>query len=302
MKGLRTAVVGYGKLGRTCARALLAADDLQLAGFVRRPETVAETRDPAFAAYPAETHVRELQAVDAALICVPNRWAPELALDLLEHGTPIVECAELHGEAFERHKQELDRVARVRKVAAIVGAGWDPGALSLLQGVFQLLTPHGHTVSSRRAGVVLHHTTVARSVHGVRDALATEGEGVDGAPQRYVYLELEPGADETQVERALRADPLFVNTETFVFVVPSIGELEDEEHGLLLQRRGRAAGIDHQSLLFEGRFSKTALSAQMMLTALRALPGCRHRAYSLFDLPLGALFGALRQRAETECM
>lgn len=104
MTGLRAAVVRYGRLGRTCARALLAAEDLELAGFVRRPITVAQEHEPALSQYPAVTHVGELSEVDAALICAPNSVAPMLARELLEHGLPIVECTELHGEAFQRHQ------------------------------------------------------------------------------------------------------------------------------------------------------------------------------------------------------
>jgi len=300
MRARRAAIVGFGALGQACARGVLGEEGLELAGIVRRPETVAAPRPPPFDACPAVTHVRELGWVDGALLCVPTRVAHAAARELLDHGTPVVECAELHGEEFLRHRRELDRVAITRRSKAIVGAGWDPGVLSLLRGLFGVLTPHGHTETSRRPGLTLHHTTAARAVPGVRDALTTEIRDAAGAMQRYVYVEIEPGADLGAVRGALESDPLFAGEPTLVFAVPSIAALEDEGHGVLMQRRGRAAGVEHQLLLFEGRFSRLALAAQVMLAAFAALPGARHGAFSLFDLPPGALFGALREAREME--
>ena len=88
--------------------------------------------------------------------------------------------------------------------------------------------------------------------------------------------------------------------EMLVFPVESVAALEDEGHGVFMERRGAAAGCGHQLFLLEARFSKLALTAEVMLAAARALPGCKARAYGLFDLPLGRLWGELRDRAEKE--
>jgi len=186
------------------------------------------------------------------------------------------------------------------EVPAIIAAGWDPGALSLLRQWFALLTPKGHTEISHRPGVSLHHTTIARTVAGVREALCTELRTAGGSRQRYLYVELEKGAKFEDVETAIRGDPLFLEEETLIFPVDDIAALEDEGHGILVERRGAAADAAHQHLLLEARFSEVALCAQCMAAAARALPSRRPGGYTLFDLPPGALWGQLRARAEQE--
>jgi len=300
MRALRVAIVGFGRLGRACASAIGADEQLVLAGIVRRAETVLEALPAAIATVPAVTHISELGDVDAALVCVPLESTRQVVHDLLQHGIPVVECAQFEGEELIDHKQAIAHMASRFEVPAIIGAGWDPGALSLFRHLFALLTPKGHTEMTHRPGTSLHHTTIARAVPGVKDALCTELRAASGKLQRYVYVELEKGARFADVEAAVRSDPLFLGEETLVFQVDSVATLEDEDHGVLMERRGTAGRIPHQLLLLEARFSEAALCAQCMLAAARALPTCKSGGYSLFDLPPGALWGQLRAQAERD--
>jgi len=107
-----------------------------------------------------------------------------VAENLLQSRIPIVECARLHGEDFLRHKTEIHRIALLRKVQAIVGAGCDPGVLSLFRNYFALLAPHGHTETALHTGSSLHHSLAAKGVKGVNKALATELKPIEAAMQR----------------------------------------------------------------------------------------------------------------------
>lgn len=300
MKRLQVAVIGFGKVGRACASAILADEQLALAGIVRRRESLSEHRTPPFANIPVVAHASDLGRIDAALLCVPTVEVLAAARELLQHRIPVVECATLHGDALQQHHEELNRSAVHHKVSVIVGAGWDPGALSLFRALFALLTPKGHTETSWHTGTSLHHTTAARDIPGVREALATERRSADGSVQRYVYIEIEKGGELAQIEAALRSDPLFLNEETLVFPVEDIRQLEDEGHGVLLERHGAAAATPHQRLLLEARYAEPSFCAAVMTAAARALPGCRHRAYSLLELPLGDLWGELQEKAKRE--
>lgn len=300
MNRLRLAVIGFGQLGRACAKAILDDEQTVLSGIVRRPASLVPKREPRFEDIVMASHISELGPVDCALICVPPEQVIGVAHDLIQRDIPVVECARLHGEAFAEHKKEIDRLVSHHKGTAIVGAGWDPGILSVIRGLFALVTPHGHTEVSWRPGVTLHHTTVAAAVPGLKGALSTELRTSDGKSQRYVYIEVEEGADFARVEREIRQDPLFLGAETFVFPVPNIRQLEEEGNGILLERRGATADAEHQLLLLEARFSESALAARTMISAARTTPRAHHRAYSLFDLPLGGLWGELREWAEKE--
>lgn len=298
MKRLHLCIVGFGKLGRACADTIRMDGQADLVGVVRRnPAAPLPAR---FSEIPAVAHISELAQVDAALICVPTEHVAGVAHDLLQHGIPIVECATLHGQAFEDHFNEIHRIASRHKVPAIVGAGWDPGALSVFRGLFALLTPKGHTEMTHRPGVSLHHTTAARAIPGIREALSTELRTSAGKTQRYVYIELEKGVQLEQVEQLIRSDPLYLDSETLVILVDSVATLEEESHGVLMERRGEAGETAHQLLLLEARYSEPALAAAMMVAAARTLHMSGKQAYSLFELPPGALWGALQEQARKE--
>lgn len=298
MKKLRLAIIGPGRLGRKCAEAIAADQTLELAGIVQRADT--DTPSDFGKGMPVVTHISELKNVDAALICVPPDEVLGVAKGLLQSRISIVECARLHNEDFLRHKAEIHRVALHHKVPAVVGAGCDPGILSLFRGYFALLAPHGHTETTLHTGSSLHHSLAAEGIKGVRKALATELKPAGGTVQRYVYVELEPSADADEVERLIVNDPLFLDEQTLVFPVPSIDTLEETNRGVVLERHGKPGAAGHASFLLEARFDEIGLAAQMMLTAAQSLTMLHAGAYSLLDLPLSALWGQQRTAEEKE--
>jgi diaminopimelate dehydrogenase len=233
-----------------------------------------------------------LRDADAALVCVPTERVADVAMQILSRGIPLVEAAEVHGLAFQEHREAINREAVRHSLPAVIGAGWDPGMLPLVRGWFALLVPKGRSEVRGHAAASLHHTTAARDVPGVRDALCTERREPGGRARRYLYVELTPGADVERVSATLRGDPLFLDEETTVLPVESVAALEEDAHGIVLERWGEAGGIGHQRLLLEARFDRVALTAEVMLAAARTLPGLAPGAYSLLDLPASQLFAA----------
>jgi diaminopimelate dehydrogenase len=295
----RIAVVGLGRLGVRCAEAIESSDDLALAGIVRRPESLGRRLPPALAGATVAAHLSELGQPDAALLCTPPETIVEAVRHALHNGVSVVECSASETTAMRAHRDELARLAMRHKCVAVLGAGWDPGAVTLFRTLFAILEPKGHTTAIDRPGVSLHHSATARAVPGVRDALATEVRGAAGTLQRYVYVEFEPGADTPRVVDEIRADPAFAADETFVFPVSDLKRMEDEGHGIVLERRGVAANVAHQRLLLEARFDRAAMAAAMMLSAARAVPRLSPGAYTLLDVPLRALYGTRPPEGET---
>jgi diaminopimelate dehydrogenase len=129
-----------------------------------------------------------------------------------------------------------------------------------------MLVPHGVTEVTRHPAARLHHSVATDSVSGVRAALSSEIPAAAGEPpQRYVYVELSPGARFDRVEAALLADPTFAGERTHVFAVDDIAKLEAANQGVTLTRRGTAPRGAHETLLMEGRFDPTLLAARVML-------------------------------------
>lgn len=300
MKPLRLAVVGFGRVGQLCAELIKQSHDLVPAAIVRRPASAGAMLPETLRNVPVTTQIGQAREVDAALICVPTNVAAEAASRILQHGIPIVDCATLHGEAAHAHKEAIHKVAARHGAPAIVGAGWDPGALSVFRSWFALLTPGGFSETRRHTGISLRHTTMARAVTGVKDALCAEVRAPDGRLQRYVYVELEQQADPEAVTRAILADPLFLGEDTQVFPVGSLAELEEEGRGVVLDRRGPPGRFGHQHLILEARLDEAVLTAQVMLAAARALPQLEPGAYQLTEIPLSSLWGDRAGKAERD--
>jgi diaminopimelate dehydrogenase len=276
---LQVAVIGPGRLGTACARALLDDEDLALAGIVRRTDATGEL--PAdLRRHPVATHVRELPQVDAALVCVPAQQVAGVARELLQARIPVVECAALEGRELELHHAGFDELCQRYRATAVVGAGWNPGLLTLMQRAFQTLIPRGNEVQHRHPGLALHHSAAAEQVAGVAEALEGEVQGPDGLPQRYVYLRLQPRADFERVRAAILADPLHAAETTQVFELDDLQALESGNgQGIALERRATAASGSHASLVFEARCEPADFAARVMLDAARRLPALPHRAH-----------------------
>ncbi|HSC00799.1 MAG TPA: hypothetical protein VLE45_12850, partial [Burkholderiaceae bacterium] len=75
---------------------------------------------------------------------------------LLQARVPIVECASFDDDALARHHQEIAHAASRHRVAAVVGAGWDPGLLPQLQRLFEQLIPKGRSHVSRHVAAAAH--------------------------------------------------------------------------------------------------------------------------------------------------
>ncbi|MFZ5512155.1 MAG: oxidoreductase [Pseudomonadota bacterium] len=280
---LRLIIVGFGRLGHACAEAIAECPDIELAGVLRRPESPQTLPGP-FRQVPVGAHVRDFAAVHGALLCVPPEHAGGTARELLQDRVPVVECARLEGRAREAHYDAIAEAARHHRVAAVVGAGWDPGMLPLLKRAFEVLVPKGHTGLTERTAASLHHTESAGNLAGVKGALATEFKDADGRLKRLVYVELEKGATMERVRAALQGDSLFAGEDTQLFAVDSVAALEEEGSGILLERRGTARSGAHQNLLLEARFDLTVFAARVMVDGARRLPtlkpGLHH--YSLW--------------------
>jgi diaminopimelate dehydrogenase len=141
---------------------------------------------------------------------------------------------------------------------------------------------------------------MAENVVGVKDALCTEVRAADGRLQRYVYVELEQGASADRVAETIRADPLFLGEDIHVFPVENLAALEQEGRGVVLERRGPPGRLGHQHFVLEARGDEEVLTAQVMLSAARALPNLEPGAYSLADVPIRLLWGERADKAERD--
>lgn len=292
MERRRVAIVGLGNVGRAALEAVRAADDLELAGVVRRRPAPL----PGDGSVQVVGSIEELEAVDGAVVGAPTRLVGEVAQDLLARGISTVDSFDLHGEPMLAHRQRLGAAATGGGSVAVVGAGWDPGSDSVIRALFSAMVPEGAASTTFGPGLSMGHTVAARAIPGVDDALSFTHPAGDGVHRREVLVRLAPGSDPEQVRAAIRRDPYFASDETEVRFVDDLAPHRSLAHGVRIERRGRSAGVEGQRLRFEMRIENPALTAQMMVAGLRAAFRQAPGAYTLVELPPIDLLPGARSR------
>ncbi|HHY16412.1 MAG TPA: diaminopimelate dehydrogenase [Firmicutes bacterium] len=281
----RIAVVGCGNVGRFTAQAILASEDLELAGIVRRPENVCAQVPPELAGIPVVSSIESLDNVDVACLAVPTRQVPKYAQYILSLGINTVDSYDIHKELVSV-KNTLDRVARQAGSVAVVSAGWDPGTDSLIRVILEIMAPFGITHTNFGPGMSMGHTTAVRAVPGVKDAISITQPKGSGVHRRMVYVELDEGTDFDTVREAIVTDPYFRNDETVVMRTGNVSNLRDVGHGVLIERKGTSGMSCNQRFKFEMSINNPALTGQIMVGAARASLKQSPGAYTLPELPL----------------
>ena len=278
----RVAVVGYGNIGKAAVEALQTSPDLELAGVVRRK---VEGEQPVeLSKVTVVDDIKKLGKVDVALLCTPTRAVPETAKAILAQGIATVDSFDIHTRVPEL-REELDKVAKAGKTAAIISAGWDPGTDSMIRAILEAMAPKGLTYTNFGPGRSMGHTVCAKSKPGVKDALSMTIPLGTGIHRRMVYVELEQGAKLADVEAAIKADDYFAHDETHVIEVPSVDALNNVGHGVNLIRNGVSGTTANQNFLFRMEINNPSLTGQVMVSCARAVlrqqPGC----YTMIEIP-----------------
>ncbi|MEE1146857.1 MAG: Gfo/Idh/MocA family oxidoreductase, partial [Bacteroidaceae bacterium] len=138
MNKIRVAVVGYGNIGKSAVEALEAAQDMEIAGIVRRAGREGCPRE--IEGYTIVKDIMELENVDVAILATPTRSVQEYALECLKLGINTVDSFDIHGLIVDL-RRTLDKVAKENDAVSVVAAGWDPGSDSVVRTLMESLAP-----------------------------------------------------------------------------------------------------------------------------------------------------------------
>ena len=283
MKKIRAAIVGYGNIGRYALQALEAAPDFEVAGVVRR--SGADNKPAELANYPVVSDIRQLEAVDVAILSTPTRSVEAYAKDILSLGICTVDSFDIHSQ-ITALRSSLDAAAKAGNAVSIISAGWDPGSDSVVRTLLQAIAPKGITYTNFGPGMSMGHTVAVKAIEGVKAALSMTIPTGTGIHRRMVYIEVAEGHDYATVAAAIKADPYFMNDETHVVEVPCVDELLDMGHGVNLTRKGVSGETQNQLFEFNMRINNPALTGQVLVCAARAAmkqqPGC----YTMIEIPV----------------
>ena len=275
--------MGYGNIGRYALQALEAAPDFEVAGVVRR--SGADNKPAELANYPVVSDIRQLEAVDVAILSTPTRSVEAYAKDILSLGICTVDSFDIHSQ-ITALRSSLDAAAKAGNAVSIISAGWDPGSDSVVRTLLQAIAPKGITYTNFGPGMSMGHTVAVKAIEGVKAALSMTIPTGTGIHRRMVYIEVAEGHDYATVAAAIKADPYFVNDETHVVEVPCVDELLDMGHGVNLTRKGVSGETQNQLFEFNMRITTPALTGQVLVSAARAAmkqqPGC----YTMIEIPV----------------
>lgn len=277
----KIAIVGLGNVGTAALEAAILAEDMELVGVVRRKAAPIPNRP----AIRVAASVEQLGRVDGALLCGPTRLVGEQAARLLERGICTVDSFDIHGPGLLEHRSLLERAARRGDASAVISAGWDPGADSVIRALVEAMAPQGKTHTTFGPGMSMGHSVAAKAIEGVRDAVSMTLPAGPGIHKRQVFLELEAGADERKVERRLRSDAYFEKDETEVVFVERAADQANTGHGVRIEREGASGIVSGQRFHWSMRIDNPALTGQMMVSSLRAAFRQRPGAYTLIEIP-----------------
>lgn len=282
MKKNRIAIVGYGNIGKAVLEAVKASPDFEVAGVVRRSldNVPAELLN-----IPVVTSIDDLDSVDVALLCTPTRKVPEYATEILAKGIHTVDSYDIHSEIWNL-RQTLMPIALQNNAVAIISAGWDPGADSVVRALMQVMAPKGITYTNFGPGMSMGHTVAVKAVNGVHKALSMTIPLGTGIHRRMVYVEMEEGANKDQILHDIKTDPYFVHDETHVLFVDDVDALQDMGHGVHMVRKGVSGTTQNQLFEYNMKINNPALTAQIMVACARACLRLTPGAYTMIEVPV----------------
>ena len=281
---INAAVVGYGNIGKFALEAILESPDFNLAGVVRRKESLGST-PPELKNIKVVPDIKELGSVDVAILASPSRSVFEEAKKYLSLGINTIDSMDIHGNIPEL-RENLMPVAKEHKAVSIISCGWDPGTNSIYRAIFEASAPKGITHTNYGEGMSMGHTVAVKSKEGVKNALSITIPRGTGIHARLVYVELKEGADFAAVEKSIKTDPYFINDETRVVQTKDVNSLIDMGHGVLIERRGVSGRTHNQMFKLDIRANNPALTSQILVSCARAstkqAPGC----YTIIEIPV----------------
>ena len=267
---IRVAILGYGNIGRAAEEAILAAPDMELAGIYHHYDSL-----------------DDMQA-DVALVCTPTREVEVYAKRLIEKGICTVDSFDIHTQIYSL-RQTLAPIDRANNAVSIISAGWDPGSDSVVRALLLAMAPKGITYTNFGPGRSMGHTVAAKAIEGVKDALSMTIPLGTGVHRRMVYVELEEGANPTEVEQRLLNDDYFVHDETHMIVVDSVDALNNVAHGVNMVREGVSGETHNQRFSYNMTINNPALTGQIMVSSARAAVRLqregRYGAYTMIEVP-----------------
>ena len=166
---IRTAIMGYGNIGKGIECAIRQNEDMELkAIFTRRAPETLHTLTQGVPVYSASDVIKYKDDIDVLILCGGS------ATDLPEQTRAyagyfnVVDSFDTHAK-IPQHFEQVDQAAAESGHIAVISVGWDPGMFSLSRLYANAILPAGNDYTFWGKGVSQGHSDAIRRIEGVAD-------------------------------------------------------------------------------------------------------------------------------------
>ncbi len=288
---LSVAIAGYGNLGKSLEKHILADDSLELrAVFSRR-----NIDNKYFANYKQINSF--VGKIDVVLLALGSYDDIDRNAEYFAK-FHTVDSFDTHGE-IEQHKQLLTSL-KPQKLS-VCAVGWDPGLLSIARGLFSV--GDGTVSTFWGEGISQGHSNAIRSIKGVLDAVEITLPNTDAVEQtlngtivdgnlrhtRLCYVACVQ-SDKQRIEEEIRAMPRYFANQQVKIDFCSVEEVRRQK--LCTKHSGHVIGCGDgfTADMKVSLESNTDYTAKIMLTYAKAIPELKKDGYcgalDPFDIPI----------------
>lgn len=166
---IRTAIMGYGNLGKGIECAIRQNEDMELkAIFTRRAPETLHTLTQGVPVYSASDVIKYKDDIDVLILCGGSATdLPEQTREYAEYFN-VVDSFDTHAK-IPQHFEQVDQAAVKSGHIAVISVGWDPGMFSLSRLYANAILPAGNDYTFWGKGVSQGHSDAIRRVEGVAD-------------------------------------------------------------------------------------------------------------------------------------
>lgn len=166
---IRTAIMGYGNLGKGIECAIRQNEDMELkAIFTRRAPETLHTLTQGVPVYSASDVIKYKDDIDILILCGGSATdLPEQTKEYAEYFN-VVDSFDTHAK-IPQHFEQVDQAAAKSGHIAVISVGWDPGMFSLSRLYANAILPAGNDYTFWGKGVSQGHSDAIRRVEGVAD-------------------------------------------------------------------------------------------------------------------------------------
>ena len=167
---IRTAIIGYGNLGKGAEAAVAAAPDMELtAVFTRRNPEALQVQTPGVPVYAYAELAKKAKDIDVVILCGGSATdLPEMTPEVARLCT-VVDSFDTHAH-IPQHFAAVDAAAKAGGNIAVISTGWDPGLFSIARLYANIALPSGTDYTFWGRGVSQGHSDAIRRIPGVKDA------------------------------------------------------------------------------------------------------------------------------------